>query len=1103
MSDALEALRRAPSDFAVTPDDIWDEGSRPHVPGINQAALREVEAQIDMAERSQGSSVYGLPIVGEGGRGKSHLLSRTRVRVQERGGFFVRLNILHLDQFWANLVGSYRYALDMPHRLAPTGLAYLLETLADRAGVSGEVRERVLVERRPDFDSASRFIGALRELEPAMAGTRGTLRALILLHSRDELMAAAGDVFLNGGEIDPEAAPGFPRPTPKPSKETVRDLSQLMSLCGATVIAVDQVDDIVRASNSSTAEKHRQSAGQLLDMLGINLVDVRDETRRTAVLIACLRSTWKEFGNYSTTTIVQRFEPPVYLDDALPNREVAAALLAAVLAPVYEDAGFAPPYPSYPFPPGCLDLAVNFSPRQLLRTAADHLRACVVAGAVTEPMRLDAIRPAAPPVEEAAVDGVDERFERYRAEAEIEVDGSSNAEYHRLQPCLGAALNAYRIENGRDPESFDIRMSVGERQDFHAEVRDRSGERTQRWVFRALASADGRAVLRRVQALYKWAKLGVENPVEDDHAVLWVTAPRERWRRWTPGTKVWEWVERFHRDGLEVMASEEDLQVFVALQRMQSERLSGYETWLRRRRPASRTHLLQAVFGTPPDGTVKSHVPDAPVPPSDAKTAPSGPASPSAASERKFLDIPLPGAVARASAKGGTVNIGVLGSDARRSVSFVGDTEHRNAVVNDPGADPDRTALPVGRRASGESVHIDLAAMAKHTGCFAGSGSGKTVLIRRLVESAALQGVSSIVLDPNNDLSRLGDPWPRAPEGWAEGDDAAAYEYFDSVEVVVWTPGRNSGRPLSFHPLPDFTAVAADRDEFESAVDTAVASLVPRARIGRATTKDDHARAVLREALASYARDGSSDFTGFLDYMEELPETASSIPKAVDIAAQIASTLRAAMINDRVFGGVGKPLEPGALLTPSPGRRARVSVVNFLGLPTEEQRQGFVNQLELALFSWAKRNPAVGRPLSALFVLDEAQTLAPSTGTTVCLESTLALVSQARKYGLGMLFATQSPKGIHNRIVGNCATHWYGRINAPSQIAAAAEVAQSKGGSHVDLAHLASGQFYLAADGRRTERVDVPMCLSHHPPTAPTAEEILAAVGRSGEESGA
>ena len=61
---------------------------------------------------------------------------------------------------------------------------------------------------------------------------------------------------------------------------------------------------------------------------------------------------------------------------------------------------------------------------------------------------------------------------------------------------------------------------------------------------------------------------------------------------------------------------------------------------------------------------------------------------------------------------------------------------------------------------TGESVRAPLESLRKHAVIFAGSGSGKTVLIRRLIEECALNGVSAIVLDPNNDLARLGDTWP-------------------------------------------------------------------------------------------------------------------------------------------------------------------------------------------------------------------------------------------------------------------------------------------------------------------------------------------------------
>ena len=143
--------------------------------------------------------------------------------------------------------------------------------------------------------------------------------------------------------------------------------------------------------------------------------------------------------------------------------------------------------------------------------------------------------------------------------------------------------------------------------------------------------------------------------------------------------------------------------------------------------------------------------------------------------------------------------------------------------------------------------------MRKHAAIFAGSGSGKTVLIRRLVEECALHGVSSIVLDPNNDLSRLGDPWPAPPAAWGAGDADKAATYLAETEVVIWTPRRSAGRPLSFQPLPDFREVLDDADELNAAIDAAVAALAPRAKVDGNTTKANLGQAVLREALRAFA----------------------------------------------------------------------------------------------------------------------------------------------------------------------------------------------------------------------------------------------------------
>jgi hypothetical protein len=217
----------------------------------------------------------------------------------------------------------------------------------------------------------------------------------------------------------------------------------------------------------------------------------------------------------------------------------------------------------------------------------------------------------------------------------------------------------------------------------------------------------------------------------------------------------------------------------------------------------------------------------------------------------------------------------------------------------------------------------------------------------------------------------------------------------------------------------------------------------------------------------------------------------SALNAANRLASDLSQTLTAAMVNDPLFGGSGTPVDPGLLLTPSYGKRARVSVISFVGLPSDEQRQSFTNQLQMALFSWIKKHPAGDRPLGGLLVMDEAQTLAPSGPMTACTRSTIALASQARKYGLGLVFATQAPKALHNRIPGNAATQLFGFLNSPIQIDAAKEMAQAKDSAIPDISRLRAGEFYMAAEGSEFTKTRTSMCLSYHPRSPLSTEEVL------------
>lgn len=139
--------------------------------------------------------------------------------------------------------------------------------------------------------------------------------------------------------------------------------------------------------------------------------------------------------------------------------------------------------------------------------------------------------------------------------------------------------------------------------------------------------------------------------------------------------------------------------------------------------------------------------------------------------------------------------------------------------------------IAIGRRLEadglGRPLSIPADLLPRHIAILGGSGSGKTVLLRRIIEEAALLGIPAIVLDTNNDLVLLGRAWPQLPNDFTKADAAKAAVYAQTIEVVIWTPGLTSGRPLILSVLPDFAALGDDPDERTKAVEMAKATLLP------------------------------------------------------------------------------------------------------------------------------------------------------------------------------------------------------------------------------------------------------------------------------------
>ena len=286
-----------------------------------------------------------------------------------------------------------------------------------------------------------------------------------------------------------------------------------------------------------------------------------------------------------------------------------------------------------------------------------------------------------------------------------------------MPPLLAAGLEAWARElGGADDQAFVQDPLPGKNPRLHACLRmllDTRTERQRRWAFRAIASNSPRAVQTRLRKAIEGAGLAAGG-VGDAGRRLFVL----RSAGWPTGPVTEKAAAEFTAKGGTLLpVSEADLKTFAALGELLAGHHPELNAWLLARRPAHGTELLGRALA---DAAVDPRVDPRPTrrPPTPA-TAPTRPG-----------------------------------------------TRQRPPRPRAP-----RPAIRIGLPAAGQpETTLDLAALRRHLAIFAGSGSGKTVLLRRVIEECALQGVSSIVLDPNNDLARLGDAWPDQPTPWLDGD---------------------------------------------------------------------------------------------------------------------------------------------------------------------------------------------------------------------------------------------------------------------------------------------------------------------------------------------
>ncbi len=1109
----LEALKAIDFDWTVHLKSVWSD--RPYdVPDLHHDLRKEFGEKLAVLNGDPTRlSPLGWPIVGRGGSGKTHLVSVLRRLALDQHNAFVLVDMTDVHDFWETVLLGYLSSLQQECEVDRFQYQNILERFIDTLKTrepAAEILDRLGQAKTTSLaEVAKKLLGALSRKHPRETlEHQDVIRALLALNSEDFEISSTGLTWLQGHPIEEEAQRtlGFKTPSRSPI-QIVEALSWLMSLAGPTVLALDQLDPIVAHLNiaaggydSDESNEEIRVARSIIERIAAGLGALRDVTQRTLIVVSCLETTWNRLSQQvALKTTLDRYEPPRQIKE-INSRELALTFLLSRLTPAYRRTGFSPPYPTWPFAPEAFEGAQGLSPRDLLKFGYEHVRTCLSLGQVKEVRLFQTQASPAPPVKpNDRFQSLDATFREHRQQALPSQLLDEKMDDERLAPLLQTACRCL-IHESSLPLSVEAVVDVDfhggkTTRPLHARVRlihHDEGEREEHFCLRALERTNARAFQARFSAAM--IQSGIDRRLGFRRLAIFRSSP-------LPGGQVTgQLIDKFKQSGgLFLTPSEDDLRTLWALWKLQQENDPDLMDWLRDRRPASQLSVMRSAVG-------------------------------------RFCCEDT--------------------SPSERQAASLADTTAENASLPRPSAvnfprpaapaprAPASADLTLGWRILGdrpiEVVRMPVAALEKHTVILAGAGSGKTVLIRRLVEDVALLGIPSIVIDGANDLATLGDRWPQPPENWQEEDPAKADTYMDQTEVLIWTPGREFGNPLRLEPLPDLAAVADDEDELTAAVEMVRESLQKIVAPGSSTTTPKK-MGILSAALRYFARHGGGSLTSFVAFLRELPEDVGlGVQNAAKLARDMADHLRAEIETNVLLHDSGAALDPALLFgdarakgqgdrsrsgsdgdrsvfsgnvlpaqfipqaekwtSPRPPRerlqgKVRISVINLVGLSGLESQRQFLNQLAMTLFSWIKKNPNPPvRPLRGLLVIDEAKDFVPSQGSTACKPSLMRLAAQARKYHLGLVLATQNPREIENTMIGNCSTHYYGKAGSPEAIKVVREQIHLRGGSGDDVPALPKGTFYVFnADAKMQAPVKVrlPMCLSHHPSNPLDEQEIL------------
>ncbi|MGQ9714734.1 MAG: helicase HerA domain-containing protein [Anaerolineae bacterium] len=369
-----------------------------------------------------------------------------------------------------------------------------------------------------------------------------------------------------------------------------------------------------------------------------------------------------------------------------------------------------------------------------------------------------------------------------------------------------------------------------------------------------------------------------------------------------------------------------------------------------------------------------------------------------------------------------------------------------------------------------EPVFYDADDLTTHAVCIGMTGSGKTGLGIGLLEEAILQRIPLLIVDPKGDVVNLllqfpdlapeeFRPWVDPAEAQRDGLSVEAYaaqvagrwrkgladwglgpedvrRLREAAEYTLYTPGSDAGVPVSV--LQSFRA---PREGWEATGEEAreqVTQLVS-ALLGLVGVEADPLRSrehILLSNLVEHAwREGRDlDLPALIQGVQKPPFRKLGV---FDVDAFFPPNDRfqlAMLLNSLIAAPAfrawteGAPLDIQGFLW-GPDGRPRVSLF-YLAHLSDAERMFFVTLLLEAVRAWL-RGQSGSPTLRAILYFDELFGFFPPHPANPPSKAPLmALLKQARAYGLGLMLTTQNPVDLDYKGLTNAGTWFIGTLQA-------------------------------------------------------------------------